>query len=186
MRTAVEPRRVPPTQLTNRYFQCTIMRTRTLGSAPGYSKCQITGSQLCKHRLKTQNLKFSRRARLPRRAAGTGLQHGTMPGEYAQPSNFNRREGARLLPAAGTNKLQKIQCKYGKSCGFSGKWCRFASFYRRKEQAPSLRSVLADCTDSPNIIHCYRLILAARQGCRALREDCRFYVFNWCLGNLEL
>ncbi len=29
---------------------------------------------------------------------GTGLQHGTMSGEYAQPSNFNRREGALLLP----------------------------------------------------------------------------------------
>ncbi len=62
------------------------------------------------------------------------------PIENVQPVSLNRREGALLLPAAGTRDNEKFQCKHVTSYGFAEKQYRFATFPRRKEQAPSLRS----------------------------------------------
>ncbi len=53
--------------------------------------------------------------------------------DHAQPANTDCREGALLLPAAGTNKLQKIQCEYVIPSEFAEKLYELATFYRRKK-----------------------------------------------------
>ncbi len=100
------------------------------------SNRQISSLQLRIRQLKPLNLKFSCRARLPRRAASTGLQHGTMPGEYAQPSNFNRREAACLLPAG--NSLEFVLFWANPQDITYSHWILglFISACCRKEQSP--------------------------------------------------
>ncbi len=56
--------------------------------------------------------------------------------ENTQAVNFPRREGALLLPAAGTDKYPKIQCEYVIFYGFSRELCEFQGFYRREKPLP--------------------------------------------------
>ncbi len=51
-----------------------------------------------------------------------------MLGEYVQIVNSDCREGALLLPAAGTNKLPKIQCEYVTFIEFAEKMYEYETF----------------------------------------------------------
>ncbi len=62
---------------------------------------------------------------------------------------FHRREGALLLPAAGTNKFPKIPMQTRSILRIRPKLYKFKNFFRRKEQSPFPTFPLTDYAYHP-------------------------------------
>ncbi len=103
-------------------YQAVILsqRARWRENPPDVQTSQIAIFNIVCTNWKNTNPKFSRRARHPLRA-GCRPSVWYKVTEYVQFIDFQRRETACLLPAAGTCDNEKFQCEQVTSCGFAEK-----------------------------------------------------------------
>ncbi len=116
----------------------------------------------------------------------TGLRNYAMSGEYVQFISGNVGKLLASFRQQAPENYQKSNANTGNVTDSPKNCANFSDFPPEGHRAPSLQLSMIVCTFSSYPSGRFGASRPARNGCRALRENFKFCVFNWCLRNCGL